>query len=104
MKIELPRLDLYPILSNEIKDNSYKLKTNIVGNDFYKTYCVYNDNKIECTVFKNHKRIIEVDVVLDMLETNYINIETKLLNISNQNEVNYIAKNMIRPLLDELLA
>ena len=104
MKIELPRLDLHPILSNEIEDNSYKLKTNIVGNDFYKTYCVYNDNKIECTVFKNHKRIIEVDVVLDMLETNYINIETKLLNISNQNEVNYIAKNMIRPLLDELLA
>ena len=104
MKIELPRLDLYPILSNEIEDNSYKLKTNIVGNDFYKTYCVYNDNKIECTVFKNHKRIIEVDVVLDILETNYINIETKLLNISNQNEVNYIAKNMIRPLLDELLA
>lgn len=104
MKIELSRLDLYPILSNEIEDNSYKLKTNIVGNDFYKTYCVYNDNKIECTVFKNHKRIIEVDVVLDMLETNYINIETKLLNISNQNEVNYIAKNMIRPLLDELLA
>ena len=104
MKIELPRLDLYPILSNEIEDNSYKLKTNIVGNDFYKTYCVYNDNKIECTVFKNHKRIIEVDVVLDMLETNYINIETKLLNVSNQNEVNYIAKNMIRPLLNELLA
>lgn len=104
MKIELPRLDLYPILSNEIEDNSYKLKTNIVGNDFYKTYCVYNDNKIECTVFKNHKRIIEVDVVLDMLETNYINIETKSLNISKQNEVNYIAKNMIRPLLNELLA
>ena len=104
MKIELPRLDLYPILSNKIEDNSYKLKTNIVGNDFYKTYCVYNDNKIECTVFKNHKRIIEFDVVLDMLETNYINIETKSLNVSNQNEVNYIVKNMIRPLLNELLA
>ena len=104
MKIELPRLDLYPILSNEIEDNSYKLKTNIVGNDFYKTYCVYNDNKIECTVFKNHKRIIEINVVLNMLETNYINIETKLLNVSNQNEVNYITKNMIRPLLNELLA
>lgn len=104
MKIELPRLDLYPILSNEIEDNSYKLKTNIVGSDFYKTYCIYSDNKIECTVFKNHKRIIEFNVVLDMLETNYINIETKSLNVSNQNEVNYIVKNMIRPLLNELLA
>lgn len=70
MKIELPRLDLYPILSSELEKNSYRLKTNIVGNDFYKTYCIYNDNKIECTVFKNHKRIIEVDVVLDILETN----------------------------------
>lgn len=104
MKIELPRLDLYPILSNEIEDNSYKLRTNIFDNDFYKTYCIYNNNKIECTVFKNHKRIIEVDIVLDMLETNYVNIETKSLNINNQNQINYIAKNMIRPLLNELLA
>lgn len=104
MKIEFPGIDLYSILSNKIEDNSYKLRTNIFGNDFYKTYCIYNDNKIECTVFKNHKRIIEVNIVLDMLETNYINIETKLLNVSNQNKVNYIAKNMIRPLLNELLA
>lgn len=104
MEIKFPRLDLYPILSNEIEDNSYKLRTNIVGNDFYKTYCIYSDNKIECTVFKNHKRIVEVNIVLDMLEKSYINIETKLLNASNQNEVNYIAKNMIRPLLNELLA
>ena len=104
MNIKFPGIDLYPILSNKIEDNSYRLRTNIVGNDFYKTYCIYDDNKIECTVFKNHKRIIEVDVVLDMLETNYINIETKLLNASNQNEVNYIAKNMIRPLLNESLA
>lgn len=100
----LERIDIHKILTNEVEENTYKLRTNIVGNDFYKTYCVYNDNKIECTVFKNHKRIIEVDIVLDMLETNYINIETKSLNINNQNQINYIAKNMIRPLLNELLA
>ncbi len=104
MNIKFPRLDLYPILSSEIENNSYKLRTNILGNDFYKTYCVHNDNKIECTVFKNHKRIIEVNIVLDMLETNYIKVETKSLNINNQNQINYIAKNMIRPLLNELLA
>lgn len=104
MKIKSPRLDLYPILSNEIEGNSYKLRTNIFDNDFYKTYCVYNHNKIECTVFKNHKQIIEVNIVLDMLETNYIKVETKLLNINNQNQINYIVKNMIRPLLSELLA
>lgn len=100
----LEKIDIHKILAGKVEENAYKLRTNILGNDFYKTYCIYNDNKIECTVFKNHKKIIEVDVVLDMLETNYINIETKLLNVSNQNEVNYIAKNMIRPLLDELLA
>ena len=104
MKIKFPGIDLYPILSNKIENNSYKLRTNILGSDFYKTYCIYNNNKIECTVFKNHKRIIEVDIVLDMLEINYINIETKSLNINNQNQINYIAKNMIRPLLNELLA
>lgn len=104
MNIKFPRLDLYPILSSEIENNSYKLRTSIFGNDFYKTYCVYNHNKIECTVFKNHKRIIEVNIVLDMLETNYIKVETKSLNINNQNQINYIAKNMIRPLLNELLA
>lgn len=100
----LEKIDIHKMLAGEIEENVYQLRTNIVGNDFYKTYCIYRDNKIECTVFKNHKRIIEVDVVLDMLETNYINIETKLLDVSKQNEVNYIAKNMIRPLLNELLA
>lgn len=100
----LEKIDIHKILAGEVEENAYKLRTDILGNNFYKTYCVYNDNKIACTVFKNHKRIIEVDVALDMLETNYINIETKSLNISNQNEVNYIAKNMIRPLLNELLA
>lgn len=101
---ELVATNLYNILSKEIEDNSYEREIKFHNNSIYETYCIYNDNKIECTVFKNHKKIIEVDVVLDMLETNYINIETKLLNVSNQNEVNYIAKNMIRPLLDELLA
>lgn len=100
----LERIDIHKILAGEFEENAYKLRTNILGNDFYKTYCVYSDNKIECTVFKNHKRIIEVDIVLDMLATNYINIETKSLNINNQNQINYIAKNMIRPLLNELLA
>lgn len=100
----LEKIDAHKILAGEVEENTYKLRTNILGNDFYKTYCVYSDNKIECTVFKNHKRIIEVNIVLDMLGTNYINIETKLLNVNKQNEVNYIAKNMIRPLLNELLA
>ena len=100
----LEKIDIHKILAGEVEENAYKLRTNILDNDFYKTYCIYNDNKIECTVFKNHKRIIEVNIVLDMLKTNYINIETKSLNVSKQNEVNYIAKNMIRPLLNELLA
>ena len=100
----LEKIDIHKILAGEVEENAYKLRTNILGNDFYKTYCIYNDNKIECTVFKNHKRIIEVNIVLDMLETNYINIETKSLNSNNQNQINYIAKNMIRPLLNELLA
>ena len=100
----LEKTNIHKILAGEIEENTYQLKTCINGSDFYKTYCIYNNNKIECTVFKNHKRIIEVDIVLDMLEINYINIETKSLNINNQNQINYIAKNMIRPLLNELLA
>ena len=103
MKI-LEGTNIHKILAGELEENAYKLRTSIFGNDFYKTYCVYNNNKIECTVFKNHKRIIEVNIVLDILETNYIKIETKSLNINNQNQINYIAKNMIRPLLNELLA
>ena len=101
---DLITINMHNILAGNIENNSYKLRTNILGNDFYKTYCVYNNNKIECTVFKNHKRIIEVNIVLDMLETNYIKVETKSLNINNQNQINYITKNMIRPLLNELLA
>ena len=103
MKI-LEGTNIHKILAGELEENSYELKTCINGNDFYKTYCIYNDDKIKCTVFKNHKRIIEVDIVLDMLETNYIKVETKSLNINNQNEINYIARSMIKPLVQKLLA
>lgn len=98
------KTDLYKALSNEIEDDSYKREIKFHNNCVYETYCIYNDNKIECTVFKDHKRIIEINIILDLLKENYINIETKSLNISKQNEVNDIAKNMIRPLLNELLA
>lgn len=100
----LERIDVHKILAGELEENAYQLKTCINGNDFYKTYCIYNDDKIECTVFKNHKRIIEVDIVLDMLETNYIKVETKSLKIRNKNEVQYVIRNMIKPLVQKLVA
>lgn len=100
----LERIDIHKILTGDVEENAYKLRTNILGNDFYKTYCVYNDNKIECTVFKNHKRIIEINIVLDLLEENYINVETKSVKIRNKNEVQYVIRNMIKPLVQKLLA
>ena len=98
------KTDLYKVLSNEIEDNSYEKEIKFHNNSIYDTYCIYNDNKIECTVFKDHKRIIKINVVLDLLKENYINVETKLVKIRNKNEVQYIIRNMIKPLVQKLLA
>ena len=97
-------INIHNILAGNIENDSYKREIKFHNNCVYETYCIYNDDKIKCTVFKNHKRIIEVDIILDMLETNYIKVETKSLNINNQNEINYIAKNMIKPLVQKLVA
>lgn len=97
-------MNMYNALSNEIEDDSYKKEIKFHNNSVYDTYCIYNDNKIECTVFKDHKRIIEINVILDLLKENYINVETKSLKIRNKNEVQYIIRNMIKPLVQKLLA
>lgn len=98
------KTDLYKALSKEIEDDSYKKEIKFHNNSIYDTYCIYNNNKIECTVFKNHKRIIEINITLDLLEENYINVETKSIKIRNKNEVQYVIRNMIKPLVQKLVA
>lgn len=98
------KTDLYKALSNEIEDDSYKKEIKFHNNSIYDTYCIYNNNKIECTVFKNHKRIIEINITLDLLKENYINVETKSIKIRNKNEVQYVIRNMIKPLVQKLVA
>ena len=98
------KTDLYKALSNEIEDDSYKKEIKFHNNSIYDTYCIYNNNKIECTVFKNHKRIIEINITLDLLKENYINVETKSIKIRNKNEVQYVIRNMSKPLVQKLVA
>ena len=101
---ELTTTNMYNALINNIEDDSYKREIKFHNNSIYDTYCIYNDNKIECTVFKDHKRIIEINVILDLLKENYINVEAKLVKIRNKNEVQYVIRNMIKPLVQKLLA
>lgn len=100
----LERIDIHKILTGELEEDTYKREIKFHNNNVYETYCIYNDNKVECTVFKNHERIAELDVVLDLLKENYINADLKLLTINNKVEINIVINNMIRPLLNELLA
>lgn len=97
-------INIHNILAGNIEDDSYKREIKFHNNCVYETYCIYNDNKIECTVFKDHKRIIKINVILDLLKENYINVEAKSVKIRNKNEVQYVIRNMIKPLVQKLLA
>lgn len=101
---DLITINMNNILAGNIEDDSYEREIKFHNNCVYETYCIYNDNKIECTVFKDHKRIIEINIILDLLKENYINVETKSIKIRNKNEVQYVIRNMIKPLVQKLLA
>lgn len=97
-------INMHNILASNVEDDSYKREIKFHNNCVYETYCIYNNNKIECTVFKDRKQIIKINVALDLLKENYINVEAKSLKIRNKNEVQYVIRNMIKPLVQKLLA
>lgn len=101
---DLITIDMHNILAGNIEGDSYEREIKFHNNCIYETYAVYNDDEIECTVFKDRKQIIKINVALDLLKENYINVEAKSLKIRNKNEVQYVIRNMIKPLVQKLLA